>query len=150
MNKFLFKYTTLVWILLAVVVCISATGLVYSVINLVNQIKTPYSQIASTIIIAIVNLFLLVFSVSVLVYGRYVIKGEYLYTYFGFIRTKVDIKTIVKLTHFKKSDSLVAYFEDAKFTVIVISSKDYEKFIEKIREVNPKIYFDTTQTQSPL
>ena len=142
MKRFLFKYTSLVWALLGVVVAISIAGVVYSVINFINGIGGDGVKIASSVIIALVNLFLLAFSISVLVYGRYVIKNGTLYTYFGFIRTKSPISSISKLSHYKSSDKLVAYFSDAKYTVIVISPKDYPTFIGAIKQENPSVYYE--------
>ena len=85
--------------------------------------------------------FVIVFVLSVFIYGRYTIKKHALYTYFGFIYTKTDIKDIVQITHFKKSDKLVVYFADQKYSVIVISPTEYELFILELRKENPKIIY---------
>jgi hypothetical protein len=90
----------------------------------------------------LLNAFLCVVAVSIAVHGAYVIKNDTLYAYFGIIPSKYEIKDIVEITHFKKTDKLVAYFKDGKYTVIVIDKNDYDDFVICIREVNRQIIFD--------
>ena len=75
-------------------------------------------------------------------YGKYVVDGGYLYSYFGFIKSKIDISEIIEITHFKKSNKLVVYFKDGKYTVIVIASELYDNFVIAVRESNKSIIFD--------
>ncbi len=78
-----------------------------------------------------------------MLYGCYTVKGSTLYCNFGVVKTSYDIKDVVCITHFKKSDKLVVYFKDAKYTVIVIDNKLYDDFIATLREINPSIAYDT-------
>jgi hypothetical protein len=71
-----------------------------------------------------------------------VIKNGKLYSYFGLIRSKIDLADIICLTHFKKSDKLVAYFKDGTYTVIVIASQEYGEFVRSVREQNPSILYN--------
>lgn len=143
MKKFRFCYSGIVWVMLSAVLALSAFGLYWNVINVLN-INLEYAfRAVSNIIIGLINLALFIFVISVMVYGRYVIKDGELISYFGFIKTKTDIKEIVQFTHFKKSNKLVAYFKDSKYTVIVITPNEYEEFILSVREINPAIIYDT-------
>ncbi len=144
MKSFKFKYAPLVWILLIAVILLTAAGTAYSVFSAVDAIKVQSNKIFSSIIIAIVNLALLVFASSVAIFGKYTIKTGVLYSFFGFIRTKTQISEVVQITHFKKTDKLVLYFKDAKYTVIVISPTDYDAFIESLRQENSNIIFNAT------
>ncbi len=144
MKSFKFKYAPLVWILLIAVILLTAAGTAYSVFSTVDAIKVQSNKIFSSIIIAIVNLALLVFASSVAIFGKYTIKTGVLYSFFGFIRTKTQISEVVQITHFKKTDKLVLYFKDAKYTVIVISPTDYDAFIESLRQENSNIIFNAT------
>ncbi len=144
MKSFRFRYSTLIWVLLAVILLITLAGAGYSIYSLIALSKLGVGKIISSSLIALINLALFVFALSVTVYGKYVVKNGCLYSYFGFIKTKTEIKNVIQITHFKKTDKLVAYYSDAKYSVIVISPKDYDAFISAIREVNPSVIYTST------
>lgn len=142
MKSFRFRYSNTVWILLSLVLVLSLTGLIWNIFNLIEFLPTGSYKVGTYSIIVALTALLTVLVVSVMVYGRYVIKDGKLYSYFGFIRSKMEINDIICLTHFKKSDKLVAYFKDGTYTVIVISPDFYEEFISSVRKVNPSILYD--------
>ncbi len=144
MKKFRFKYATSVWILLVVVLLLSVSGLVWNVFNFVEfySLNDKFKLISYAVII-VLCLFLTIFVLSVIFYGNYVIKGENLYTYFGFFRSKSKIEDIVCVSLFKKSNKLVVYFKEQTYTVIVIDEALYDEFILSIRKINQKIVYDT-------
>ena len=141
MKKFRFRYSPLVWVLLSVVLIICVIGLSLNILNIIEYSFAKGYKLFSYIALCVMTGFVIVFVLSVFIYGRYVIKKHALYTYFGFIYTKTDIKDIVQITHFKKSDKLVLYFSDQKYSVIVISPTEYERFILELRKENPQIIY---------
>ncbi len=143
MKKFSFKYSPLAWVLLVAVVALSFLGIVWNVFNLKEYWWAGPVKIATYFIIIAITLALLVVGVSVMVYGCYTIKGDTLSCNFGVVKTTYDIKDVVSIAHFKKSDKLVVYFKDAKYTVIVIDSKLYDEFIAALRQVNPSIAYES-------
>lgn len=142
MNKFAFKYPLLVWILLGIILAFCGAGLAFNIVNIINYSGFGFFKIFPYILIIIVSAFLIVFVISLLVHCRYVIKKEHIYLYFGFIFSKTNIFDIVALSHFKKSDKLVIYLKDQKYSVIVISKMHYDNFLHAIRKVNPQIVYD--------
>ena len=128
MKNFRFKYNTTVWILLCVVLALSIAGLIWNVFNLTEYVWAGAFKITIYALIIAITAFLTVFVISVMLFGRYQIKDGYLYTRFGFVSSKEKIEDVVQITHFKKSDKLVLYFKDEKYTVIVIAKEEYEKF----------------------
>ena len=143
MKKFRFNYSVAVWILLSLVLVLTCAGLGLNLFNLIEYSKLGAVKIALYSVIVLLNLALVVMDVSVMVYGCYVIKDGALYSNFGLIRTKSDVKDIVQISHFKKSDKLVVYFKDAKYTVIIICPEKYDDFIFSIREINPAILYES-------
>ncbi len=142
MNSFRFRYTKTVWVLLILVLILSGVGVAWNVFNLITFINEGIVKpIAYTLIILLTG-FLFAFVISVMVCGRYIIKDDCLYERFGFLYSKTPLDQIVSLIHFKKSDKLVAYFKDAKYTVIVISPSEYDAFISAVRRINPAIAYD--------
>ena len=143
MKSFKFRYSLIVWILLCLVIALSVAGLIWNVYNVIAFIDVDNLKTITFIAICVLTAFLTIFAVSVAVYGRYVIKNGSLTSYFGFAKTKFDICDVVQITLFKKSNKLVTYFSDSTYTVIVISPEEYSDFILAMREVNPKIIYDT-------
>jgi hypothetical protein len=142
MKKFRFKYSLTVWLLLALVVALSLGGLAWNVFNIIQYVWAGAFKITIYALIVAITAFLAIFASSVMIFGFYVVKNGQLYTQFGFISSKVKISDIVQITHFKKSDKLVAYFTDQKYTVIVIAPQDYDEFIKTLREINPQITYN--------
>ena len=147
MNIFKYKYDKAVLIMLIVASLVAAAGLCWNVYNLIYFLRTEvFKTIVYSLSVA-VNAFLLAFIISVIFYGRYAIKNGYLFLYFGFIKTKTDVKDIVQITHFIKSDKLVIYFKDAKFSAIVISPESYGDFTRALISANPMIISDSSSEE---
>lgn len=142
MKKFRFKYSPLVWVLICLVILLCAGGFAWNVFNLTKGNLSKTFNLVSYSFLCVVTFLLTVFAISLLVYGKYVIKDGKLYTYFGFIRSKIDISDIVCITLFKKSNKLVIYLKDQCYSVIVISPDDYNDFVLSLREQNKEIYYD--------
>ena len=143
MKSFRFKYTTLIWLLLIAVLIMGVIGLVWNVYSLITLFYLAPFKTAVNAVTVLFNAFFVAFVVSVMAYGKYTIKKGKIYLHLGIIRTRYDIKDIVQFTHFKKSNKLVMYFEDAKYTVIVISPEEYEQFVLAVRENKQSIIYDT-------
>ncbi len=142
MKKFRFKYSPVIWVLLCLVIALSLAGLGWNIFNFISFVHTDTIKTVLYAIVIALNAFLVFLAIAVATYGAYVIKDGNLYAYFGIIRSKYNVMDIVEITHFKKSDKLVAYFKDNKFTVIVISPSNYDDFVIAIREINKEIVFN--------
>ncbi len=143
MKKFRFKFSPLVWVLITLVILLSLSGVAWNIYNVIYFADVNPEKIVTTAIILALNLAITIYALSLIFYSKYVIKKDCVYMYFGFIRSKIKISDIIQFSHFKKSDKLVAYFNDEKYTVIVISPDNYEKFILAVREINPHIYYSS-------
>ena len=141
MKNFRFKHTPLVWVLLSIVLVLSLTSVVWNIITIINTDLVDVGKTIASILIIVAGTVLTIFVLSVMVYSKYVVKENAVVLYFGFIPTKLKIDEIVQISHFKKSDKLVLYFIDTKYTVVVISPTLYDNFVKSIREKNDKIIF---------
>lgn len=113
-------------------------------INVYDAISFYGENTAKTVIAAIVaavSFLAFLSAVAAAAYGRYVVKGDFLYCRFGFFYTKTKINDIFQLTEFKTLDKLVMYFKDEKYSVAVISEKYYREFYEALKTVNPDIVY---------
>ena len=141
MKKFLFRYSALAWIMIIVVAVIFAVS---TAINVYDAVTFSGENTAKTIVaitVAVISFFAFISAIAAAVYGRYVVKGDYLYCRFGFFYTKTKITDIFQLTEFKALNKLVMYFKDEKYSVAVISDKYYNEFYEAIKSVNPDIIY---------
>lgn len=143
MKKFRFKYSPLVWVLLAVVLALAVAGLVWNVLNLISCLPLGATKLTINVLLVVINALFLAFVVSVMVYGKYVVKEDKIVCYLGIVRSTYKIKDVVEITHFKKSDKLVVYFDNSNYTVIVIKPTLYDKFILAVRDKNKRIVYDT-------
>ena len=141
MKQFRFKYSPLVLVLIGLVLVISLLGLGFNIFNIIVT-KEQGFKLISYYIIVVLTAFILILAISIAVYGKYKIKNAYLYSYFGFILSKIKIEDIAEIVHFKDSDKLVLYTKDNAYTIIVIDPKNYNDFVVSIREENSKIKFD--------
>ena len=142
MNKFKFKYSALVFILLILSLALCVAGIVWNIFNAIQFANVNTIKLISSLVIVVLTFVLLVFVLSVLFYSRYVIKDGYLYTYFGFVKNKTPVSEIVEVTKFKKSNKLVVYFSTEEYTVIVIAPEFYDDFVMAIRNANKSIVYD--------
>jgi hypothetical protein len=141
MKQFRFKYSPLVLVLIGLVLVISLLGLGFNIFNIIVT-KEQGFKLISYYIIVVLTAFILILAISIAIYGKYKIKNGYLYSYFGFILSKIKVEDIAEIVHFKDSDKLVLYTKDNAYTIIVIDPKYYNDFVLSIREENSKIKFD--------
>ena len=141
MKQFRFKYSPLVLVLIGLVLVISLLGLGFNIFNIIVT-KEQGFKLISYYIIVVLTAFILILAISIAVYGKYKIKNGYLFSYFGFILSKIKVEDIAEIVHFKDSDKLVLYTKDNAYTIIVIDPKYYNDFVLSIREENSKIKFD--------
>ena len=143
MKKYRFKYNAITWVLLTVVLALGTGGLIWNIFNLEEYVWAGTFKIIAYSMIILVNILLIVFDLSVMLFGYYKIEGMSVICRFGIIKTVYDVNDVVEITHFKKSDKLVMYFKDATYTVIVIAKSEYEDFILSLRKINREIIYDT-------
>ena len=95
MKSFKFRYSNTVWILLALVLVLSLAGLIWNIFNLIEFLPTGSYKVGTYSLIVVLTAILTLLVISVMVYGRYIIKDGKLYSYFGFIRSKMEINDII-------------------------------------------------------
>lgn len=141
MKEYKFKFLPSVKILLAIITLVCLGGVAFNTYNLINYVKVNSFRIWTTGVILLVNLALTIFIIMVILNSKYKILNDKIVLRFGFFKSIYQINEIVSFSHFKKSDKLVMYFTDAKWTVVVIAPQDYDNFIKAVRDNNSKILF---------
>jgi hypothetical protein len=131
-----------VWILLSVILAVSVAGIAWNVYCITQYVGISTKRVVSSAILCALSLVLLTLSLSILVYGKYLIKNGRLYSYLGIIKSTFELQSLTEIIHFKKSNKLVAYFGEKTFVIILIAPEFYEQFILSVREINPKISYN--------
>lgn len=142
-NTFKFKYSALVWVLLACVLALSLVGLIWNAYNLIYFINSSVDKITSYSLIVLAIGALFVIALGVVFFGRYTVKNGVFCMHLGFFATKYSTDEITEIVHFKKSDKLVVYFSDQKYMVVMIANENYDNFVLALRNQNPKIAYNS-------
>lgn len=140
-KKFPFGYSALAITLIVAAVLVFLAGVAVNVYDAVKFYGTNTSKCVFAIIVATLSLLPTILALSALIYGRYVVRGKFLYCRFGLIFSKTDISEIFQLTEFKAQNKLVMYFKNEKYSVAVINEKYYQEFYKALKEVNPEITY---------
>jgi hypothetical protein len=143
MQKFRFKYSMAVWILLSLVLVLTAGGIIWNIFNLIEYSWAGAFKIIIYSFIIFLTACIFVFVLFAMINGCYLIKNGFLYTCFGLIKNKVCLDSVTQITHFTFSNKLVLYFNDQKYSVIVIPPERYDDFIKAVRENNHAILFNS-------
>ncbi len=150
MKKFKFNYSTPVWVLLFVVIGLSIVGTAWNIYNVISFSNVETFKAVLYSLSVLIVLFLLVLSVSVCFYGCYTFTEKHLISHFGIISSKIPLLSIVGITHFKKSNKLVIYLKDNKYSVIIISPKDYDEFIGTLLKHNVQISYSSQENDGEI
>lgn len=143
MKKFRFEYSKLVWILLSLVLVLVAIGITWNIFNLIEySFAGAFKIVSYSLIVALLTL-LLVIVISVMLCSKYVVKDGFVHSYIGIFKNKTDVKDISCFVLFKKSNKLVVYYKDNKYSVVLLSPNDYDDFVLAVREFNHEIAFRT-------
>ena len=143
-KKFEYKLTKVLWALF-IIGLIAAGVCVY--LNLTRFITllsadnvSSYSYIGS-LISALIGLSAFVFIIPAMLSSAYVITDKHLITKWGLVKNKYEVKDITRITHFRLTNKLVVFFEDESYTTINVAPEKYEEFIDTLKSVNNKIFY---------
>lgn len=139
---FKLKFPTVLYALLCLVVLLSGAGFLWNVYNLIYFIGVGGFKIVTSALLVAVTGALSVLALSTLFYCRYTVKNKTICLHLGLFKLKASTDDVCEITRFKKSDKLVVYFLDNKFSVVMIDRKDYDDFIVAVRNQNPSVVFD--------
>lgn len=140
MKQFNVKFSLAIYILLPVALLLSGGGIAWNIYNLLNNNKL--TKLIVSALTAILSFAIFLLAVSVLIYSRYSFKNKLAILRFGIFTTKFNLEKAIKIVHFKLSDKLVLYFDNATFTTILIKSTLYSDFIQAVRQINPSVQFE--------
>lgn len=145
MKKFGYKFTTITIIVLIAGLCAAAVCLALNVKRFIDlcaaEIQVP-KDYATTCLSAVIGLAGIVVIIPVLCSSAYEIDDKNLTVRTGFIKSKIKIKEITRVTLFRCTKKLVVYYGTATdYIAINIDEKDFDAFVDALKEKNSKIFY---------
>ena len=89
---------------------------------------------------------LIVLLVSILIRSVYTITDKEIVLWFGIIKSTYKIADIESVHLFTKTNKLVLYFKNERYTVIVVKPEWYNEFTKEILAKNDRIRYDVSVT----
>ena len=148
MKKYRFKYSPYVYLTCSLVLALALATIIWNVFNIVQLSDLGTFKIVGFALLIAIGIFLAVFTLAVLIRACYVISNEQIIACFGFVKSRNNVKDIIGITHFKKTNKLVVYFKDGKYAVIVINPEEYDSFAEDVRKINNHILYEQNNQES--
>ena len=145
MKKFKFKFSPVLITMLILLLAVSVLGLTLNLIRFFNPLSSEYLGV-KPIIFAVLSLVLFLTAVLTIFFSGYKIKNNELYFFVGLIKIALDIKKVLLIKELNKKRLFLVY-NDGKFTAIIINQKEFSSFIKTLKELNPKIIYESAENQ---
>lgn len=145
MKKFKFKFSPALITMLILLLAVSVLGLTLNLIRFFNPLTSEYLGV-KPIIFAVLSLVLFLMAVLTIFFSGYKIKNNELYFFVGLIKITLDIKKVLLIKELNKKRLFLVY-NDGKFTAIIINQKEFSSFIKSLKEINPKIIYESAENQ---
>lgn len=146
MKTYKFKLSGIALIFLIAALCASAGGIALTVYRIGKYgFSTVLLGIQHVVILAACGL-LIVLLVSILIRSVYTITDKEIVLWFGIIKSTYKIADIESVHLFTKTNKLVLYFKNERYTVIVVKPEWYNEFTKEILAKNDRIRYDVSVT----
>ena len=145
MKKFKFKFSPVLITMLILLLAVSVLGLTLNLIRFFSTLSSEYLGV-KPIIFAVLSLVLFLTAGLTIIFSGYKIKNNELYFFVGLIKITLDIKKVLLIKELNKKRLFLVY-NDGKFTAIIIDQKEFSSFIKLLKEINPKIIYESAENQ---
>ena len=141
MNKFKFKQSIPLMVMNILIAVLAVVGAVFNVINLV-KFSDNAGRVIAFIILLLVCLVMLAFGVWIYFFSYYLIEEDGFKLVFGPIKNVVEISAITEVCLYKEKGSLVVYFGDDNYQIILIKKEEYDAFYDAIKSLNQSVFYN--------
>ena len=146
MKSYKFKFSKLVLVLIGVAIAAALAAIGYTIYRIYRYgFSTPLLVIQHVAVLIVAVLAIVIF-VSLLIRSVYKITDTEIVLWFGIVKQTFKIADIESIHLFTKTNKLVLYFKDEKYTVIVVKPDWYNEFTKEILARNDKIRYDVSTT----
>ena len=146
MKSYKFKFSKLVLVLIGLAIAAALAAVAYPVYRIyLYGVSSPLLVIQHVAVLIVAALAIVIF-VSLLIRSVYKITDTQIILWFGIVKQTFKIADIESVHLFTKTNKLVIYFKDDKYTVIVVKPEWYNEFTKEILARNDKIRYDVSTT----
>lgn len=141
--KFRFSKPILILSILAILVA-AGGGIGWTVYRMIHiGFQTVLLGIQYVVLLLVSALVIVIF-VSLLIRSFYAVTDKEIVLWFGIIKSSYKIADIESVHLFTKTNKLVIYFKNDKYTVIVVKPEWYNEFTKELLSKNENIRYDVS------
>lgn len=139
--SFRFKFSPLIWVLIALVSILLLLGVYFNVKNLLDFWSFDTLETITFILSGVVDLLLLTATVIGTLNSKYIISKDCLKIRCFVFTKKVDLNDIAEAVLFINLEKLVLRFSNGEYTVVLIKKENHQSFVDVLKQKNPKIVY---------
>ena len=139
-----FKFSPVVFTFVFIILGLSLVSLTSLIYTLITYGELPVAKKVLYLSLILFTLFIALNALFALIVRKYVIKENGLTLRLGIFKSTVKIEKIVQFTVFN-GNKLVAFFDDGKYTVIIVDEKDFDNFVRDVKTFNKKIIYSVKE-----
>lgn len=146
MRTYKFKLSKTVFALCILAILVAIAGIIYTAYRIGKYGFSEPALIIQHIVILLFAALAIVIFLSILIRSVYKVSDKEIILWFGIIKSSYKIGDIESIHLFTKTNKLVIYFKDEKYTVIVVKPEWYNEFTKDILSKNDSIRYDVSTT----
>ena len=146
MRTFRFRFSKLIILLQIAAMVLAAAAIAYTVYRMITLGFGDASLIIQYVLLLLFGLGAIVIFSAMLIRSVYIVGKNEIILRFGLIKSVYKIKEIESIRLFSKTNKLVLYFKNEKYTVISVKPEWYNDFIREVLSHNLNIRYDVSIT----
>ena len=146
MRTFRFRFSKLIILLQIAAMVLAAAAIAYTVYRMITLGFGDASLIIQYVLLLLFGVGAIVIFSAVLIRSVYIVGKNEIILRFGLIKSVYKIKEIESIRLFSKTNKLVLYFKNEKYTVISVKPEWYNDFIREVLSHNLNIRYDVSIT----
>ncbi len=146
MRTFRFRFSKTIILLQIAAMILAAAAIVYTAYRMATVGFGSASLIIQYVVLLLFGVLALVIFSAMLIRSVYVVGKKEIVLRFGLIKTVYKIKDIESIRLFSKTNKLVLYFKNEKYTVISVKPEWFNDFIREVLSHNLNIRYDVSIT----
>ena len=146
MRTFRFRFSKLIILLQIAAMVLAAAAIAYTVYRMITLGFGDASLIIQYVLLLLFGVGAIVIFSAMLIRSVYIVGKNEIILRFGLIKSVYKIKEIESIRLFSKTNKLVLYFKNEKYTVISVKPEWYNDFIREVLSHNLSIRYDVSIT----
>ena len=146
MKTYKFKFSKPTFIICIIAILAAFAGIGYTIYRIYMYGFSSPLLIIQHVVVLIAALLVILIFLALLVHSVYKITDKEIILWFGIVKQVFKIEDIESIHLFTKTNKLVLYFKNEKYTVIVVKPEWYNEFNKEILARNDKIRYDVSTT----